>query len=113
LRLANERLAAGTGTQLDVLNQQTQLTTARSNYFTAEFQYISAVAQYEFATATEVKYNDQFDDGYHPKTLSNKEAVKSSRSRVDSPLDSNKPATRKSKKISLTPPEGKISTPND
>jgi len=113
LRLANERLAAGTGTQLDVLNQQTQLTTARSNYFSAEFQYISAVAQYEFATATEVKYNDQFDDGYHPKTLSNKEAVKSSRSRVDSPLDSNKPATRKSKKISLTPPEGKISTPND
>jgi outer membrane protein TolC len=113
LRLANERLAAGTGTQLDVLNQQTQLTTARSNYFSAEFQYISAVAQYQFATATEVKYNDQFDDGYHPKTLSNKEAVKSSRSRVDSPLDSNKPATRKSKKISLTPPEGKISTPND
>lgn len=113
LRLANERLAAGTGTQLDVLNQQTQLTTARSNYFTAEFQYISAVAQYQFATATEVKYNDQFDDGYHPKTLSNKEAQKSSRSRVDSPLDSDKPATRKAKKISLTPPEGKISTPND
>jgi outer membrane protein TolC len=113
LRLANERLAAGTGTQLDVLNQQTQLTTARSNYFTAEFQYISAVAQYQFATATEVKYNDQFDDGYHPKTLSNKEALKNNRARVDSPLDSDKPATRKSKKISLTPPEGKISTPND
>ena len=113
LRLANERLAAGTGTQLDVLNQQTQLTTARSNYFTAEFQYISAIAQYQFATATEVKYNDLFDDGYHPKTLSSKEAQKSSRSRADSPLDSDKPATRKAKKISLTPPEGKISTPND
>jgi outer membrane protein TolC len=113
LRLANERLAAGTGTQLDVLNQQTQLTTARSNYFTAEFQYISAIAQYQFATATEIKYNDLFDDGYHPKTLSPKEAQKSSRSRADSPLDSDKPATRKAKKISLTPPEGKISTPND
>jgi outer membrane protein TolC len=113
LRLANERLAAGTGTQLDVLNQQTQLTTARSNYFTAEFQYISAIAQYQFATATEVKYNDLFDDGYHPKTLSPKEAQKSNRSRADSPLDSDKPATRKAKKISLTPPEGKISTPND
>ena len=113
LRLANERLAAGTGTQLDVLNQQTQLTTARSNYFTAEFQYISAVAQYQFATATEVKYNGLFDDGYHPKTLSPKEAQKSIRSRTDSPLDSDKPATKKAKKISLTPPEGKISTPND
>ena len=77
LRLANERLAAGTGTQLDVLNQQTQLTTARSNYFTAEDQYISAVAQYQFATATEVKYNNLFDEsGFHPKTLSPKEARK-------------------------------------
>jgi outer membrane protein TolC len=113
LRLANERLAAGTGTQLDVLNQQTQLTTARSNYFTAEFQYISAVAQYQFATATEVRYNDRFDDGYHPTTLSNKEAQRSIRSRSDSPLDSDKPATKKAKKISLTPPEGKISSPND
>lgn len=113
LRLASERLAAGTGTQLDVLNQQTQLTTARSNYFSAEFQYISAVALYQFATATEVKYNDQFDDGYHPKTLSNKEAQKSNRSRADSPLDSDKPATSKAKRISLTPPAGKVSTPND
>ncbi|MBV9874112.1 MAG: TolC family protein [Verrucomicrobia bacterium] len=113
LRLANERLAAGTGTQLDVLNQQTQLTTARSNYFTAEFQYISAVAQYQFATATEVKYNDLFNDGYHPKTLSPKESQKANRSQVDSPLDADKPATKKAKKISLMPPEGKISTPND
>jgi outer membrane protein TolC len=114
LRLANERLAAGTGTQLDVLNQQTQLTTARSNYFTAEFQYISAVAQYEFSTATEVKYNDLFDEsGYHPKTLNVSEAKKALRSRTDSPLDKDKPATSKAKKISLTPPEGKVSTPND
>jgi outer membrane protein TolC len=113
LRLANERLAAGTGTQLDVLNQQTQLTTARSNFFTAEFQYISAVAQYQFATATEVKYNDLFDDSYHPKTLSSREAKKALKSRSDSPLDNDKPATRKAKGISLTPPEGKISSPND
>ena len=114
LRLANERLAAGTGTQLDVLNQQTQLTTARSNYFTAEFQYISAVAQYQFATATEVKYNDLFDEsGYHPTTLSNKEARKSFRARADSPLDADKPATSKAKRESLTPPQGKVLFPND
>ena len=113
LRLANERLAAGTGTQLDVLNQQTQLTTSRSNFFTAEFQYISAIAQYQFATATEVKYNDLFDDSYHPKTLSKREAIKALKSRSDSPLDNDKPATRKAKAISLTPPEGKVAFPND
>jgi outer membrane protein TolC len=114
LRLANERLAAGTGTQLDVLNQQTQLTTARSNFFTAEFQYISAVAQYQFATATEVKYNDLFDEsGYHPQTLSPREAKKALKSRSDSPLDADKPATSKAKRISLTPPQGKVSFPND
>jgi len=114
LRLANERLAAGTGTQLDVLNQQTQLTTARSNFFTAEFQYISAVAQYQFATATEVKYNDLFDEsGFHPQTLSPREAKKTLKSRYDSPLDADKPATSKAKRISLTPPQGKVSFPND
>ena len=37
LRLADERLAAGTGTQLDVLNAQQQLTTARSNLVSAYF----------------------------------------------------------------------------
>src|SRR6266436_5471385 len=62
LRLADERLAAGTGTQLDVLNAQTQLTTARSNLVQAQFSYISAVASYQQATATETKYNDTFDD---------------------------------------------------
>jgi outer membrane protein TolC len=114
LRLANERLAAGTGTQLDVLNAQTQLTTSRSNFFTAEFQYISAIAQYQFATATEVKYNDLFDEsGYHPTTLSNREAKKTLKSRSDSPLDNDKPATSKAKKISLTPPKGKVAFPND
>jgi outer membrane protein TolC len=114
LRLANERLAAGTGTQLDVLNQQTQLTNARSTFFQAEFQYISAVAQYQFATATEVKYNDMFDEsGYHPSTLTRNEGVKALHARTDSPLDAGKPATNKSKKFSLMPPQGKVTLPND
>ena len=114
LRLANERLAAGTGTQLDVLNAQTQLTTARSTYFQAQFQYISAVAQFQFATATETKYNDFFDEtGYHPQTLTNSEARQALRSRHDSPLDADKPATKKAKKESLTPPAGKVVFPND
>ncbi|HWC18624.1 MAG TPA: TolC family protein [Terriglobales bacterium] len=112
LRLANERLAAGTGTQLDVLNAQTQLTTARSNLVVGEFSYISAVSDFQRATATETKYNDTFDDPLgRPRTLTTNEAKKASRARVDSPLDPNKPATAKAKRESLIPPQGKVSTP--
>jgi outer membrane protein len=111
LRLANERSAAGTGTQLDVLNAHTQLTTARSNLVQAEFSYISAVSDFQRSTATETKYNDMFDDPLtRPRTLTADEAKKASRSRVDSPLDPNKPATTKAKRESLVPPQGKVST---
>jgi outer membrane protein TolC len=114
LRLADERLAAGTGTQLDVLTAQQQLTTARSNLVQAEFSYISAVASYQQATATETKYNDMFDDPLlRPSTLTVQEAAKAARSRYDSPLDPGKPATQKAKRESLTPPQGKVETTND
>jgi outer membrane protein TolC len=114
LRLSNERLAAGTGTQLDVLNAQTQLTTARSNLVQAQFNYIAAVAQFQFATGTETKYNDMFDDPTkRPLTLTNGEANRALRSRYDSPLDPCKPATSKAKKESLTPPQGKVEFSND
>ncbi len=49
LRLSRERLDAGAGTQLDVLNAQTQLLTAQSNVLQARFDYIAAVASYDFA----------------------------------------------------------------
>jgi len=114
LRLSNERLAAGTGTQLDVLTQQTALTTSRSNLVTAQFNYIAAVAQFQFATGTETRYNDMFDSpDKRPSTLTNTEANKALRSRYDSPLDPDKPATTKAKKESLTPPLGKIEFSND
>src|SRR5271166_6044171 len=114
LRLADERLAAGTGTQLDVLNAQQQLTTARSNLVSAIFSYISAVASYQQATATETKYNDIFDDGLaRPSTLTAGEAAKATRARYNSPLDPDTPATHKAKRISLMPPEGKVETTND
>jgi outer membrane protein TolC len=114
LRLSNERLAAGTGTQLDVLTQQTALTTSRSNLVTAQFNYISAVAFFQFATGTETKYNDMFDSpDKRPMTLTNWEANKALRSRYDSPLDPGKPASTKGKKESLTPPQGKIEFSND
>jgi hypothetical protein len=114
LRLSDERLAAGTGTQLDVLNAQQQLTTARSNLVQAEFSYVSAVAAYQLATATEIKYNDMFDDPLtRPSTLTKVEAEKAAQSRRDSPLDPGKPSTQKAKRESLIPPQGKVQMIND
>jgi outer membrane protein TolC len=114
LRLADERLAAGTGTQLDVLTAQQALTTARSNLVQAEFSYVSAVAAYQQATATETRYNDMFDSvALRPSTLTTTEAAKATRSRHDSPLDPGKPSTQKAKRESLTPPQGKVETTND
>src|ERR1700733_6413630 len=114
LRLSDERLAAGIVTQLDVLNAQQQLTTARSNLVQAEFSYVAAVASYQQATATETRYNDMFDaPPTRPSTLTVDEAAKAARSRNDSPLDPGKPATQKAKRISLTPIEGKVETSND
>jgi|SRR5271165_143420 len=114
LRLSDERLAAGTGTQLDVLNAQQQLTTARSNLVQAEFSYVSAVASYQLATATETKYNDMFDDPLtRPATLTKGEAAKAAQARRDSPLDPGKPSTQKAKRESLVPPQGKVQTIND
>jgi outer membrane protein TolC len=114
LRLSDERLAAGTGTQLDVLNAQQQLTTARSNLVSAKFSYISAIASYQQATGTETKYNDIFDDGRaRPSTLTASEISKADRARYSSPLDPNMPSTKKAKRISLTPPQGKVQTTND
>jgi outer membrane protein len=114
LRLADERLAAGTGTQLDVLTAQQQLTTARSNLVSAEFSYLSAVFSYQQAAAIETKYNDIFDDGLaRPSTLTAGEAAKAARARYSSPLDPNMPSTHKAKRLSLIPPEGKVETTND
>jgi outer membrane protein TolC len=114
LRLADERLAAGTGTQLDVLNAQTQLTTARSTLVQAQFSYISAVASYQQATATETKYNDTFDDPLvRTATLTKDEAWKAARARRVSPLDPGMPATQKAKRESLISPQGKVETTND
>jgi outer membrane protein TolC len=114
LRLSDERLAAGTGTQLDVLTAQQALTTARSNLVQAEFSYVSAVAAYQQATATETRYNDMFDAPVtRPATLTTTEAAKAAQSRHDSPLDPGKPATQKAKRESLTPIQGKVETSND
>ncbi|HEY0790039.1 MAG TPA: TolC family protein [Chthoniobacterales bacterium] len=109
LRLSNERLAAGTGTQLDVLNAQTQLTTAQTNFVQAEFNYTSALIEFQRSTATEVKYNNEFDSNTaRPSTLTAKEVQKAVKFRRDSPLDPDKPSTAKAKRESLIPPQGKV-----
>jgi outer membrane protein TolC len=114
LRLSSERLSAGTGTQLDVLSAQQSLTTARSTLVTAKFSYISAIAQFQFATATETKYNDKFDDPLtRPSTITMSEMKKAVQARSDSPLDPGKPATTKSKREALMPPQGKFQQPVD
>jgi recombination DNA repair RAD52 pathway protein len=62
LRLATERLAAGAGTQLDVLNAQVQLTTARSTELQARANYNTALAEFDRVTATATSYAETFDD---------------------------------------------------
>lgn len=62
LRLARERLDAGAGTQLDVLNAQTQLLAAQTNVLQARYDYIAAMAQYDFALSLDTQYIETFDD---------------------------------------------------
>lgn len=61
VRLAKARLDAGAGTQLDVLNAQTQLTTAQSTRLQALFGWIAALAEFNRVTGTQSSYTEQFD----------------------------------------------------
>lgn len=73
VRLATERLAAGAGTQLDVLNAQVQLTTARSTELQSRADYNTALAEFDRVTATDTVYAETFDDpivrGRAPKAV--------------------------------------------
>jgi outer membrane protein TolC len=62
LRLASERLAAGAGTQLDVLNARVQLTQARTTEIQSRADYNSFLAEFDRATATDTIYDETFDD---------------------------------------------------
>ncbi len=62
VRLAKERLDAGAGTQLDVLNAQVQLTNARATELQARHDYNAAIADFERVTATATQYEELFDD---------------------------------------------------
>lgn len=62
LRLARERLDAGAGTQLDVLNAQVQLLTAQTTVLQARFDYIAALARYDQSLSLDTRYNENFED---------------------------------------------------
>jgi len=62
LRLSRERLDAGAGTQLDVLNAQVQLLQSQTTVLQARYDYIQATAQYDQALSLDTNYQDSFAD---------------------------------------------------
>lgn len=62
LRLSRERLDAGAGVQLDVINAQVQLLQAQTSVLSALFQYIAATAEYDRALSLHTQYEELFDD---------------------------------------------------
>lgn len=62
LRLANERFGAGAGTQLEILDARTALTTARSTELQARGDYNVALSEFDRATATDTIYTEAFND---------------------------------------------------
>jgi outer membrane protein TolC len=62
VRLAQARLSAGAGTQLDVLQSQVALIQAQTTELQARYNYAVALANYERVTATSTVYPETFDD---------------------------------------------------
>lgn len=62
LRLSRERLDAGAGTQLDVLNAQVSLLQAQTTELEGQFRYITALAEYNRVLSLDTVYADTFDD---------------------------------------------------
>jgi outer membrane protein TolC len=65
LRLAQERFAAGAGTQLEILDARTALTQAASTELQSRGDYNTALAEFDRATATDTVYAEQFHDPLH------------------------------------------------
>ena len=62
LRLSRERLDAGAGTQLDVLNAQVSLLQAQTTDLEGRFRYITALAEYNRVLSLDTVYADTYDD---------------------------------------------------
>lgn len=62
LRLSRERLDAGAGTQLDVLNAQVSLLQAQTTELEGRYRYITALAEYNRVLSLDTDYADTYDD---------------------------------------------------
>ena len=62
LRLSRERLDAGAGTQLDVLNAQVSLLEAQTTELEGRYRYITALAEYNRVLSLDTVYADTYDD---------------------------------------------------
>ncbi len=62
LRLSRERLDAGAGTQLDVLNAQQSLLEAQTTELEGRYRYITALAEYNRVLSLDTMYADTYDD---------------------------------------------------
>ena len=62
LRLSRERLDAGAGTQLDVLNAQQSLLQAQTTELEGRYRYITALAEYNRVLSLDTVYADTYDD---------------------------------------------------
>ena len=62
VRLAQARLSAGAGTQLDVLQSQTSLLQAQTTELQARYNYAVALGNYERVTGTSTVYDEAFSD---------------------------------------------------
>lgn len=62
LRLSRERLDAGAGTQLDVLNAQQSLLAAQTTELEGRYRYITALAEYNRVLSLDTVYADTYDD---------------------------------------------------
>jgi len=62
LRLSQERLGAGAGTQLEVLDARVALTRARTTELQARADYVRTLADFDRATATDTVYVEVFKD---------------------------------------------------
>jgi outer membrane protein len=61
-RLAQERLSAGAGVQLDVLNARVALLQAQTTALQARYDYNAALAEFDRVTGTATRYEETFND---------------------------------------------------
>lgn len=68
LRLARDRLGAGAGTQLEVLDARVALTRARVTELQARYQYNLNLAEFDRVTGAQTEFERTFDDPLRPTT---------------------------------------------